>query len=387
MLLCTIFAAIAWYSLMVYLISSGEIRHYPDLYNKGNPLYYLFAPCSYLYVRLSLSGRNQFHKNDWIHLILPLLAFIDIVPYMFKSPDEKQHIVDLIAADPHWNMYYPYAFITQADHYIVRSMQMAFYLIFQWRVLVKYKAAAAFKAQQKWFYFYNAVVTLTALVVMAGLTRALYESPRAMFEGILPVMVSAGIFLLGISFFLRPEQLYGTAFHSGHGQLDVQDPAIDKASLSKTGNNSQSEPAETKEITLTEEQLTLYSRKLERKMLVQECFREKGMTAAKLAGKLNISPRYLSALLKQHYQLRFNDFINAYRIDFIKDKLDRGEWKNVTFDALAEDAGFTSRSTFYAAFKKKTGLTPATYISAKLNEKPEPDTGNTALAAASDTKQ
>ena len=103
-----------------------------------------------------------------------------------------------------------------------------------------------------------------------------------------------------------------------------------------------------------------------KKLVYQEYFKEKGITIPLLATKLNIPPRHLSALLKQHYQTKFNDFINGYRITFVKDKIEKEEWRNITIEALAEEAGFSSRSTFYTAFKKSTGQTPAEYIANKL---------------------
>lgn len=357
MTLCVVFAAVAWYSLMIYMIISGEVKHYPNLYNKGNPLYYLFAPCSYLYIRFSLSKKIEFKKTDWLHFIPALLALIDIVPYMLKTIEEKQYIVDLVAKDVHWNMHYKYAFITQADHYVIRGVQMIIYLFFQWKVFLKYKKNIANHFQKRWFYTYQMMVTINVCIVTIVLTEALFKSATALREGPFPILISVGIVLFCLSLFLRPEQLYGLNFNTG-SVTHTEDKTLEP-NLKKQNEESKQE---VKEFSLTAEQVESYIKKLNRKLLLNECYKEKGLTVNKLAGKIDISPRNLSWLLSNHYNIRFTDFINGYRIDYVKKRLLEENWRNLTLEALASEAGFSSRSTFYSAFKKSTGLSPAEYI-------------------------
>ncbi|TZF84468.1 AraC family transcriptional regulator [Pedobacter sp. BS3] len=365
-MLCTVLAAIAWYSLMIYLMVSGEVRNYPNLYNKGNPLYYLFAPCSYLYLRLSLSGNNHLKRYDWLHFTPAIIALVDIVPYMLKSAEEKQYIVNLVAQDTKWNFQYKYAFITQAGHNIIRSIQQIIYIIFQWYLLVKYRRNRINSNQRNWLFTYNIMVTALTLVVIIVLARSLLYSASALKEGMLPIFASIGIFIFCILLFFKPEQLYGLDLAAG-SSMPYQ-PVLSTGRIPAGLDISDEEKGNNKELKLSPEQIAIYTKKLERKLVVNECFKEKGITAPVLAVKLNIPNRHLSVLLKQYYQLKFNDFINGYRVNFVKDQIKKGEWRNLTIEALAEDAGFSSRSTFYAAFKKNTGLTPAEYIARNVGK-------------------
>jgi len=54
----------------------------------------------------------------------------------------------------------------------------------------------------------------------------------------------------------------------------------------------------------------------------------------------------LSDLFNHHYKLNFNTYINNLRIHYIKKRLGAGEWKQFTLEAIAKDAGFSSRNTF-----------------------------------------
>jgi AraC-like DNA-binding protein len=91
-------------------------------------------------------------------------------------------------------------------------------------------------------------------------------------------------------------------------------------------------------------------------------FKRKGLTLAGLAVELSIPQHRLSYIIKHGYKQQFNDFINQHRVDYIKEKMSScDDWKKMTLDAVGLDAGFSSRSTFFAVFKKITGQTPSEF--------------------------
>ncbi|MBL7757174.1 MAG: AraC family transcriptional regulator, partial [Chitinophagaceae bacterium] len=56
----------------------------------------------------------------------------------------------------------------------------------------------------------------------------------------------------------------------------------------------------------------------------------------------------------------FTLFVNEYRIDAACRMLSQPT--NFTIEAVGDEVGFNSKSTFFAAFKKIKGLTPNAYI-------------------------
>ena len=60
--------------------------------------------------------------------------------------------------------------------------------------------------------------------------------------------------------------------------------------------------------------------------------------------------------------MNFNDFINHYRIEAVKEKLNFGEHHKTTLLGIAFDCGFNSKATFNRAFKKSTSLSPKDYL-------------------------
>ena len=97
-------------------------------------------------------------------------------------------------------------------------------------------------------------------------------------------------------------------------------------------------------------------------MLQYKPYRTKDLKLSTLAAAINSTPHKLSSLLNNHYRLSFVDFINTYRINSIKEQMTLPvNMQSFTIEALAYEAGFSSRSAFYTAFKKLTGASPVEY--------------------------
>jgi AraC-like DNA-binding protein len=88
-----------------------------------------------------------------------------------------------------------------------------------------------------------------------------------------------------------------------------------------------------------------------------------GLSLTLLAQHCGIAPKTLSAVLNQHLEKTFNEFVNEYRIDAVKERLRQPESRALTIAGLAYECGFNSLPTFQRAFKSITGLTPKEYIS------------------------
>ncbi len=86
------------------------------------------------------------------------------------------------------------------------------------------------------------------------------------------------------------------------------------------------------------------------------------LNLALLASHTRISAKTISAVLNQHLDKSFNEFINGYRIDAIKSRLLSAEDKNLTIAGLAYECGFNSLPTFQRAFKAIQGESPSEFL-------------------------
>jgi len=100
---------------------------------------------------------------------------------------------------------------------------------------------------------------------------------------------------------------------------------------------------------------------LEHHMSKQQMYRNQHLTLDLLASEMNIPSNEISFIINKGLNKNFNEWINQYRVNLVKELLDDAANHHLTIDALAEEAGFNSRSSFYDAFKKVTGTTPTKY--------------------------
>lgn len=98
---------------------------------------------------------------------------------------------------------------------------------------------------------------------------------------------------------------------------------------------------------------------LEQWMQLRQPYLNADLTMPKLAKQLGWPSSRLSQLLNDNLAQSFPDHMNYWRIQHAKTLMvDQPAMK---MQLLAEQSGFNSLSTFYAAFKKFTGVTPARY--------------------------
>lgn len=88
----------------------------------------------------------------------------------------------------------------------------------------------------------------------------------------------------------------------------------------------------------------------------EELFLDADLTVNQVARKLGVSSAKVSQTLNEYCNSNFNALINTYRITAAKEMILKEA--GYTLEAIAMDCGFNSKSTFYTAFKKQTGMTP-----------------------------
>jgi AraC-like DNA-binding protein len=99
---------------------------------------------------------------------------------------------------------------------------------------------------------------------------------------------------------------------------------------------------------------------LKEKIIQKQYFLDPDMNLQKLAELLQINPREFSEMINREEEMNFNDFLNSFRISHFK-KLLLEQEKDYSVEGMALDSGFSSKTSFYRAFKKSTGLTPLQY--------------------------
>lgn len=94
----------------------------------------------------------------------------------------------------------------------------------------------------------------------------------------------------------------------------------------------------------------------------EKVFKNPTLTLSDLSKLLNTNTKNISKSINSGFNMNFNDFINHYRIEAVKEKLQKEEHKTSTLLGIAFDCGFNSKATFNRAFKKSIDLSPKDYL-------------------------
>ena len=88
------------------------------------------------------------------------------------------------------------------------------------------------------------------------------------------------------------------------------------------------------------------------------------LTISEVAVATQIPIRELSFLINSYYKQRFSDYLNDMRLSHFLTKMDLANLDIFTIETIALASGFSSKSSFYRAFKKRYKKTPTTYLQA-----------------------
>lgn len=118
-------------------------------------------------------------------------------------------------------------------------------------------------------------------------------------------------------------------------------------------------PVPSKNETQVSIDMTALIPEIEKFFLQEKQFMSPNLTLDKAAKKLKTNRSYLSEAINQHYKLGFRSFINELRIQEARKLLLKKEYEHYSIEGIAQTVGFNNLSTFNAAFKNFTGLTPS----------------------------
>ncbi|MEQ9091075.1 MAG: helix-turn-helix domain-containing protein [Balneola sp.] len=99
--------------------------------------------------------------------------------------------------------------------------------------------------------------------------------------------------------------------------------------------------------------------KLEQLFEEQELYKNPDLKLSEVANEMNLVSNYLSQFLNDNLNKSFSNFVNEYRVRAAEEMLMNNDI--LTVEAIGNECGFKSNSTFYAAFKRVKGVTPGEF--------------------------
>lgn len=126
--------------------------------------------------------------------------------------------------------------------------------------------------------------------------------------------------------------------------------------------------ASTFHLVTTEKELPISEELKESKELVSDYFElekpylDPDLNLITLSRKLKMSRSQLSEVINEGFGKNFNDFVNSYRVEAVKQMLQDGKQKQLSLLGIAYDCGFSSKATFNRVFKKIAHTSPTEFL-------------------------
>jgi AraC-like DNA-binding protein len=344
------------YIVMIYALARyGDFIHFPHLWRTQVLVGMLNPALAFIYVRSVLEQRYWFRRSDMALLVLPVLLALTFCKFYMQPVDIKRDVISAALADRALYLQENEGLLPPGLSIAIRSvfgMGLSIaqaVLLYRWYVHTKPRMPDVPQNRSifRWLVFYCSVILFTMTLTVVQYFFQFFQEEDFYWITSSTVMLATASALIYLIF--RPNILYGL-----HGwAMPENEDAVVEAPLAQVLDVS-------KRGTITIEFAGEIRTKLETYFRDQKPYLRPGYTIASMSAELNVPLYLLSAFINQQYGQSFNEFVNSYRIDYVRDVLlkDPGA-DQYTLEAIGKKAGFNSRGTFIAAVKKKTGQTPS----------------------------
>lgn len=113
---------------------------------------------------------------------------------------------------------------------------------------------------------------------------------------------------------------------------------------------------------LSKEDSQNHLQRLQNYMKAEQPYTNGRLSLKEVAEYLEVSTNHLSQVINENLDKNFFDFINGYRVQLIKQKMQDKSNSHLTLLGMAYDSGFNSKSSFNIIFKKFTNTTPSQFM-------------------------
>lgn len=321
--------AVIIFSYVLYW--TGYYQAYPYLNAWYHPLVLLSGTLFYLYVR-NIIDHRKLSTNDWVHFVVPVLVTFALSPiYIDNFIGEKYLMLD--------KRFYPMVVVGLNTY--LKLTYLGVYLFLSFRHY--YKANLKDSYLRPWFHYL--LISFTGYYFTIVLYYALVN--LSFFDVTWDYMIS-----FAMSFFIFCVSFLGYI----HPQVLAGKPVANIVLRHKYKNSGLTETGE-KEL----------RDRLTRLMVDDQLFLNNDLSLDDLSLKANTNRHNVSLVINKYFKQNFFDFLNEYRINYVKELFLKPECQGEHIIQLAYRAGFNNKVSFNKAFKKFTGQTPLSYKSERVS--------------------
>jgi len=320
----------------------------------------------YWYVRSLLTDNSRLKKSDLWHFLPMIVFFLAALPNLITPWSTKveaaTNIVNNLSAMQYYKPTVLSAIFSFPVMFLSRPLLVFGYLIWAIVLFIRYlsrkEELSVFSRQlfmTKWLtVFLGSLLFLliSHILLMIDLTM---EGSYIFFTiKTIQVVSAAGLIGILVSPFFFPGILYGLPrFPESKKNLKAEVAEI------------YSMPKTSKSVAMHFESAYLISigKKADAYMNEFQPYRQSDFNLAAFSKLINIPAHHFAYCFREIKQQSFNDYRNMWRVNHAKNLIMEGKSSALSIEGIGLLSGFSSRKTFYTAFKKAEGISPGLFAS------------------------
>lgn len=328
------------------------------------PLQQLFAigPVIYFYVQSLLNPGFRFRKIDGLHFIPAVFYLLYsgwMAIYDFGVAGQPVYLAD--GQDRDFDTWYQVAgFVSMICYFSLSIRYYIFYRRLVFQVLSNADELAFNWVRNFLLAFFSILLAKFILFTAELLAELDYISTWWYY-----LSFSISAYYIAITGYANAVKTKMAFSHPGSVSASIRllpgmqesppdgtDPEADEITLQAP--HEQEDPSDP--------ELDDWKQRIDTAMKEQEWFRDAELSLPQMARRLQTNTSWLSRCINRGFGCNFNDFVNRYRVEAVKQQLQAGEHRQQTLLSIAFDCGFNSKTTFNRAFRKQTGHSPQEFL-------------------------
>ena len=323
---------------------SGIWQQYPHMIAIGSGFPFLHGPLFYFYVKYSLRNDIRFKPFEFVHFLPVVVYYLSVSPFYFYSAADKLLVIQ--GDIPQFDVINNFAligFCFSGIGYPLYSLR----LLKRYHRLMHQNFSFEESINHKWLvYLIFWIFSIFGTIILVLLIQnALHIKAPFNLELIFYTMII--LFILFVGF-------YGIQYRGIFTETSAVVQVDDDDEENKAAGNYQKTGLKTDDAKIIHNQLLAL-------MTKDKPFLEPRLTLGNLASMLGVTVHHLSQVINQFEGRNFYDFVNHYRVEEFKKRVENPQYSSFSILAIALDSGFNSKSSFNQVFKKLTGQTPSEY--------------------------